>query len=502
MIESLQTKKDYTEESTYVGGGFSVGATGKTSYGGSASRGNMDSNYESVSNQAGIYAGNEGFDINVKEDTNLKAGVIDSDASSDKNSLTTGTLAWEDTENEADYTAGGMGVSYASKDKESELNQRGLTPNITPTVKDNADSTTKSAVAEGTITITDKANQKQDISTLNRDTKNSLNQLQEIFDKTEVQERQELAYEFANFGAEKIGDIAKENNWSADDPRRTLLHGLLGGITANIGGNNILSGAVAEGGMESLQPMLDSFLKDHPDMREDVALIFGYAVGNLFGGDGEIGAAVAWNGTAFNWLTHEQMKEYAAEMESATEEEQKEITAKWMDINAAQGDSWVENQGIGGYIDLSGEKGVLVKDTPVNTSGNIWPTRTQIFTSLGENTAAEALNYPWNKAMDSLTGGVKTGVKWGLRFGGTAGATFTLIDVTQDYKNYSGWRLGQALIYDTFPVIGGVVGSSGGVLGAIIVGTGGDLLKSALKDKIPTDKQLKDNEQRKGADDK
>ncbi len=47
----------------------------------------------------------------VKENTDLKGGVIDSAASKDKNTLTTGTLRWEDKENKADYKAGGMGVS-------------------------------------------------------------------------------------------------------------------------------------------------------------------------------------------------------------------------------------------------------------------------------------------------------------------------------------------------------------------------------------------------------
>lgn len=102
-----------------------------------------------------------------------------------------------------------------------------------------------------------------------------------------VQERQELATEFAKLGAEKIGDIAKEKGWSKDDSRRTLLHGILGGITAKLGGNNVLSGAMAEGTMESLQPLLDNFLKDHPDMREEVASLIGYTIGKLLGGDGE-----------------------------------------------------------------------------------------------------------------------------------------------------------------------------------------------------------------------
>lgn len=54
--------------------------------------------------------------------------------------------------------------------------------------------------------------------------------------------------------------------------------------------------------MESLQPLLDNFLKDHPDMREEVASLIGYTTRKLLGGDEETGSTVAWNGTKFNWL--------------------------------------------------------------------------------------------------------------------------------------------------------------------------------------------------------
>ena len=41
--------------------------------------------------------------------------------------------------------------------------------------------------------------------------------------------------------------------------------------------------------MESLQPLLDNFLKDYPDMREKVASLIGYTTGKLLGGDEETG---------------------------------------------------------------------------------------------------------------------------------------------------------------------------------------------------------------------
>ena len=336
-IESVQDKDSYTSHNESKGMGLSIGSMKKTTdnnkmksslKGGLAvgtSKSNIDSTYESVTKQAGITAGSQGYDVSVKDTTHLKGGLIDSHASQDKNTLTTGTLVWEDIENKADYkaTASGRnyGASWSPKETVGDKKVGGLTGGTSPVksqpVKGKAESTTKSAVSEGAITITDKEHQKQDISDLNRDTKNTLNQLEKIFDKEKVQERQALANEFAKLGAEKIGDIAKEKGWDKNDTRRTLLHGLLGGITAKLGGNNVLSGVIAEGGIESLQPLLDNFLKDHPDMREEVSSIFGYCAGKLFGGDGDVGAAAAWSGTKFNWINHKDAQDYADKIKQA-----------------------------------------------------------------------------------------------------------------------------------------------------------------------------------------
>ena len=286
-IESLQTKKEYSEENISAGMSFST-AAGKTSYGGSASKGNMKSHYESVINQAGIRAGGEGFDISVKENTDLKGGVIDSAASKDKNTLTTGTLRWEDKENKADYKAGGMGVSYLPNDKSSKLNQRGLTPNLTPTVKDNADSTTKSAVAEGTIHITNKEKQKQDISSLNRDTKNSLNQLQEIFNKTKVEERQELRGILEQYGNEFIHQYSEKKGWIDGSSEKTALHALWSGLMSQMSGGNAFSGSVSGGMNEFVLGYLEKtegkeWMLEHPDLVQAVSVGLGATLGTLTG---------------------------------------------------------------------------------------------------------------------------------------------------------------------------------------------------------------------------
>lgn len=304
-IESLQTKKEYSEENISAGMSFST-AAGKTSYGGSASKGNMKSHYESVINQAGIHAGGEGFDISVKDNTDLKGGVIDSAASKDKNTLTTGTLSWEDKENKADYKAGGMGVSYSPNDKSSKLNQRGLTPNLTPTVKDKTDSTTKSAVAEGTIHITNKEKQKQDIASLNRDTKNSLNQLQEIFDKTKIEEKQELVGMLEKYGNQAIHTYAESKGWKDGSTEKMLLHGAFGALMGDMAGGSAASGALSGSVNEYVMGYLTKtkgkeWVQEHPDTVQWLSAGVGAAIGNL-SKDVLTSTMVSLNAAKWNYL--------------------------------------------------------------------------------------------------------------------------------------------------------------------------------------------------------
>ena len=461
-IESVQDKDNYTSHNESKGMGLSTGTSKATAgHGGlsvGTSKGTTDSTYESVTNQAGITAGSQGYDISVKDNTHIKGSVIDSNASKDKNTLTTGTLTWEDAENKAGYKATADGRNYGASwsPKETITNKDGRTQKVggnkvatspvkSQPVKGEADSITKSAISEGNIAITDKEHQKQDISDLNRDTQNTLNQLEKIFNKEKVQERQELANEFTKLGAEKIGDIASEKGWDKNDPRRTLLHGLLGGITAKLGGNNVLSGAMAGGGMESLQPLLDNFLKDYPDMREEVASIFGYATGKLFGGDGNVGAATAWSGTKFNWLTHEQTDKYRKEMDAATTpEERAAIRAKYEEINNRQNDEWLNAQGAGDYWDpFYGTIGRLsVIDHPLTTTGSAFDWKSSVATTI----IGEEAGLPWilNEKYGSK-GFIRALGKYNVVGVGISGT----LDLVGDYRDYSGSQFIKAMLIDS-----------------------------------------------------
>lgn len=306
-IKTKQDEKTYEEKNSSTG--LSVNYSmknGKTSVSGGISKDNIHSNYESATDQGGIRAGGEGFDISVKDNTDLKGGVIDSAASKDKNTLTTGTLSWEDKGNKADYKAGGMGVSYSPNDKSSKLNQRGLTPNLTPTVKDNADSTTKLAVAEGTIHITNKEKQKQDIASLNRDTKNSLNQLQEIFDKTKVEEKQELVGMLEKYGNQAIHTYAESKGWKDGSTEKMLLHGAFGALMGDMAGGSAATGALSGGVNEYVMGYLTKtkgkeWVQKHPDTVQWLSAGVGAAIGNL-SKDVLTGAMVSLNAAKWNYL--------------------------------------------------------------------------------------------------------------------------------------------------------------------------------------------------------
>lgn len=101
-LQSEQTTDNYDSKQTRLSAGGSVGF-GNGSLNISASRDKMHSEYRSVQNQTGIFAGKEGFDITVGKHTQLDGTVIASEGNAEKNRLDTGTLGFKNIENKAEY---------------------------------------------------------------------------------------------------------------------------------------------------------------------------------------------------------------------------------------------------------------------------------------------------------------------------------------------------------------------------------------------------------------
>lgn len=290
-IESKQDSNSYKENNKSVGASVGLGSNKAVS--GSASVGKIDSKYESVIDQSGIYAGKDGFEINVGENTDLKGGIISSEAEKDKNKISTGTLTYEDIKNEADYKAGGAGIKV-NKNNDADYNEKGITPDIGMPASGEAESTTKATISKGTIEIRDKKNQKQDINKLNRDTNNSLNKLGEIFDKTKIEERQELANLFGELAYNEI------HYMDGSDEQKAIYHAVVGGIMSKLTGGDFLAGASAAGINKLVIEEVKKAANYEPDKMQWVSAALGAVVAEFVSGNAQAGASAAASGTKNN----------------------------------------------------------------------------------------------------------------------------------------------------------------------------------------------------------
>ena len=284
------------------------------SIGGSVGR--IDSKWKSVTKQAGIQAGDEGYIINTGNKTKLKGAVISSKAEKNKNILSTKNLIMEDITNEAEYSVRENGVQYnrfgdikskSKHDLDKIYKELGVTPTGGLGAHDKSNSTTQSAVSEGII----KENGRMvDVKRINTDIEHSLNTLQSIFDRKSIEEKQELANLFSINANEAIHQIAKHEGWNDGDPRKVALHTLFGGATASLGGSNFAEGAYIGGLTEAMMPELEKWAGTitGPDGKQyvnserlqQIAYIFGYATNKSLGQNGQSGAYVARMGAKYN----------------------------------------------------------------------------------------------------------------------------------------------------------------------------------------------------------
>ena len=310
-IQSLQDVDNFKEHSKSAG--FSVSSTPnfKDPTGSiSASVGRIDSKWKSVTHQAGIFAGEEGYDIHVGNGTTLEGAVIKSEAPKAKNTLTTKSLEMKDIQNEADYTYSNNGIGYnyyGSKKKLEEMktndkkgydkiyNSIGLVPNLGVGSKGKASSTTQSAISDGILTVDGK---EIDTKTINTNTENTLHQLDKIFDKKKIEERQELARLFSKNAFEQL------HNWQPTTKEgkvaKSIAHGVIGELAARMAGNAPGSAFKATMTNELLIGEIKKVAKHDPALAQWLSATVGGVVNKVSGESSNSGAATASYATKWN----------------------------------------------------------------------------------------------------------------------------------------------------------------------------------------------------------
>ncbi|MEI1722104.1 hemagglutinin repeat-containing protein [Acinetobacter baumannii] len=269
-VESLQDKATYKSKQQNMSAQVSVGFSGG-SVSGSFSNSNVDANYASVNEQTGVFAGDDGYQIKVNKNTDLKGAIITSTQTAEnlkKNSLDTGTLTSSNIQNVTEYDAKGISVDggfNAGKSGTAGNKEPGTvlsTPNkidqhasttvgVSKSVGfgldgDKGSSVTKSGINTQNITIRDEQGQQaltgktageiksEILTSVTTDTaRENSGALQNNFDKDKVQSEINLQMDVTkNFDAnrqeakaeinKKIDDAKKENQSIIDKQKQGL----------------------------------------------------------------------------------------------------------------------------------------------------------------------------------------------------------------------------------------------------------------------------------------
>ncbi|MGF6733112.1 hypothetical protein OKW50_005257 [Paraburkholderia youngii] len=337
-IVSVQDVTNSAAHQSSTGGGFTISqGGGSASF--SAQNGHADSNYAGVNEQAGINAGDGGFNINVKGNTDLTGGVISSTADASNNSLTTGTLTFSDIQNQSHYSANSNGISagvgVGNTGKATGPGSVSGTPGVSPMISQNENgdesATTRSAVSAGAINVTDGAKQTQDVANLSRDTTNTNGTVAKTPDVNAILNQQADTMQAAQAAgqtvsqgigayaeskleaAQKAGDAAGEAAWDEGGDNRALLHLAGGALIGGLGGGSVFTavgGGLGAGLSSKLAGQLESLstgvgAETGSQLLGNLAANVAAGVGGALVG-GTAGAATASNVELYNQMLHQK----------------------------------------------------------------------------------------------------------------------------------------------------------------------------------------------------
>ncbi|MCU1752421.1 hemagglutinin repeat-containing protein [Pseudomonas sp. 6D_7.1_Bac1] len=256
-IESLQDTSTYRSEQLSANVGVSICippfCVGMSSVSGGIAQQHMQSDYASVSEQSGIKAGDGGFQVEVKGNTDLKGAVIastDKAVADAKNTLSTGTLTTSDIKNKAEYDANsinlsggyggnigrdGNGNASATANKNGPvLPSKGGVSVGAPVVlfaSGSSSSTTQSGISGAAVIITDGVKQQeltgqtaeQAIAAINTNVssdRDGSNKLKPIFNAQEIGVDFEIVGKFVQNVSQYIENRAREIDQTKDQAKK------------------------------------------------------------------------------------------------------------------------------------------------------------------------------------------------------------------------------------------------------------------------------------------
>ncbi|HHX4057072.1 TPA: hemagglutinin repeat-containing protein [Burkholderia contaminans] len=364
-IASVQDTMSSAAHQSSSGGGFSI-SQGGASASFSQSKGNASGSYAGVNEQAGIQAGEGGFNINVTGNTDLKGALIASSADASKNSLTTGSLSFSDIQNQSHYdasssgfsagaTTGDGGMNYSTHGSTSGKNAGGAAPMLGQNDSGSDSATTKSGVSVGAVTITDSANQKQDVASLNRDTTNTNGTVAKLPDMQNLLANQSDMMAAASAAGEavsrRIGDYADEmkrqaqkngdqagvDAWKEGGANRALMQGAGAALVTGLAGGNAVGGAagaaiasIASGKLNELSSAIaGSDPTGNANMNQALGNIVANALATGAGAavGGEAGAFSGYNVDRFNRQLHPEEKQVIKDLANGDPTKQHKLEA-------------------------------------------------------------------------------------------------------------------------------------------------------------------------------
>ncbi|MFC6311225.1 hemagglutinin repeat-containing protein [Paraburkholderia dipogonis] len=330
-IASVQDAMTSAAHQESTGGGFTISQGG-----GSASfshtNANASGSYAGVNEQAGIQAGDGGFSISVKGNTDLKGAVIASDADASKNTLSTGTLTYSDIQNSSSYnahsggisggvTTGDGGANYSTHGSTSGVNAGGVAPMLSQNDSSSDSATTKNGISAGTISVTDVDHQTQDIASLSRDTSNTNGAVAKLPDVNNLLEWQADMMAAAGAAGEavsrRIGDYADSQAKATGDPAwaeggayRAEMQAAGAALVTGLAGGNAIGGAAGAGiasiAAGQLNKLGGAIAESNPTANADMNEALGNIVANAIAtgagaaAGGNAGAASGYDVDRFN----------------------------------------------------------------------------------------------------------------------------------------------------------------------------------------------------------